>query len=154
MDIRVVKATPQHIDHINNHARQADIDEFEALSLSTPKDIMVTALRVSNKAWTIMLEGKPVAMFGVAGRGLLSNTGVPWLVGTHDLEMFQKAFLRGCKSYIQEMASGYNKLENYVDARNFRAITWLRWLGFTIEKPKPYGVLQKPFHHFYLEKRL
>jgi len=44
--------------------------------------------------------------------------------------------------------AGYSHLENWVDARNTKAINWLRWLGFTVHDPVPFGVAGLPFHRF------
>jgi hypothetical protein len=46
----------------------------------------------------------------------------------------------------------YGPLENWVDARNRLAIRWLRWCGFEIEAPAPYGPHELPFCRFSMKE--
>ena len=39
---------------------------------------------------------------------------------------------------------------NYVDVRHKEAIRWLKWLGFTLNEPTPYGPFGLPFHKFHM----
>ena len=60
-----------------------------------------------------------------------------------------RKFARGSVKVMNWFKSAYPKLRNHVDARNSSAITWIKWLGFTVEKAVPYGpdgVLFHPFH--------
>ncbi len=77
----------------------------------------------------------------------------PWLVGTDDLERYQR-ISAPLRKVVAAMLSVYPYLENYVDARNHVAKAWLHWLGLPLEDPAPYGVLGLPFHRFYMEKKL
>ena len=51
------------------------------------------------------------------------------------------------------MAGGYTWLVNWVDDRNTCAIRWLKWMGFTIHEPEPYGVANLPFRRFDMKMR-
>lgn len=150
--IELVQAEFEHIEKIAKNARQADIDEFYSLSLSTPSDIMSISLRLSERSWTAIANGCPIAMFGVTRKGMLSNVGIPWLISTNYVDDNQKEFIVKCKNNFHLLANGFSKLENYVDSNNVKAIRWLKWLGFTICEPKSIGVAGEKFHYFYMNK--
>jgi hypothetical protein len=43
----------------------------------------------------------------------------------------------------------YGPLINFVHTDNEKSIRWLRWIGFTIAAPVPFGIKQHLFHPFY-----
>ena len=99
-----------------------------------------------------MLSDKPVGMFGVTPLSVIGRHGSPWLLGTDELANHSRSFLKGCIKHFPEVTKGFDFLENYVDARNEVSIRWLKWLGFVIMEPEPYGPFKLPFHRFYMEK--
>lgn len=152
MKAQVVPAEDWHVSFIAACVRQADADEMYAIGCYTPEAALRISLRVSDMAWTGLIGSKPVCMFGVAGASLLTNTGRPWLIGTDLLDTHYVIFLRRCRRMVVKMLDRFPSLENYVDVRNTRAITWLRWLGFSFNEPEPYGVLGLPFIRFTMER--
>lgn len=151
MSTVVVEAMPEHVPLITADVRQADIDELYAASEITPELAMWKGLAVSTHAWVGFIDHEPVCMFGVVPRSVLSGRGIPWMIGTNALDRHAAEFLKGCRPQVAEMRSVYNLLENYVDARNTKAIRWLRWLGFEIGPAQPHGPHAAPFHYFKLE---
>lgn len=151
MRARVVEAQPEHVEAIVADARHADVDELFAATGITPELAMWKGLACSTHAWTGFFDDRPVCMFGVAPRSVLSGRGYPWLIGTNLMERHALVFLRECRPNLEQMKSAYNLLENYVDARNVKAVRWLRWLGFDISPAAPYGDLGLPFHYFKME---
>ena len=150
---QIVPATQQHIESMLPHVRQADVDEFLATNGWTPRRVLETGLRTSTFACAGMINGEVVTIFGVAPASMIGGNGIPWLVGTDALEKYQRTFLRRCGKVVNAMLAVYPYLENYVDARNYTARVWLRWLGFTIEEPRPFGIHGLPFHRFYMERK-
>lgn len=148
--LNIIKAEFEHIPDFAKITRQADINEFYAASRSTPTEAMRDGLRVSSFAWSAFINNEPVAMFGVAPLSTLSGVGVPWLVSTRNIDKYKKEFLRPCKRYVDLMLSVFPELENYVAADNVRAISWLKYLGFSFDEAIPYGIYQQPFNRFYL----
>ena len=153
INAQVLPATQQHIEEILPFVRKADIDEFAAINGWDARRVLESGLRTSTFACTGMAEGKVVTIFGVAPGSMIGGTGIPWLVATDDLVKYQFAFLRRCRNGVNAMLSVYPYLENYVDERNHIAKTWLRWLGFTLDKPAPYGIDGKKFHHFWMGEK-
>lgn len=153
MTAAIVPARLEDIPHIAPYVRPDDVRELWAIACLTAEDALVRSFGISDVSWTGLIDGKPVCMLGATVGSLLSNIGRPWMIGTEMLDRHQMAFLRRCRPKVQEMLSQYGRLENYVDERNVRAVNWLRWLGFTIEAPEPYGAFRLPFHRFWMEKQ-
>jgi len=148
--VEIFQATAQHAAEMLPHIRQADIDEFYAAALIEPEEVLRRSMAASSVSWAGLVDGEVVAIFGVCPASMLTGFGVPWLVGTDRLEAVQVTFLRHCRPVLAAMQQLYPRLENFVDARNTAAKSWLHWLGFKLHDAKPYGALQLPFHHFVL----
>jgi hypothetical protein len=138
--------------YVATHLREKDFDEVYAIfgespHISTIKGWAASVCRgiISNK------DGVAVGIFGVRPAEPLSRVGVVWLLGTDGLDKIKKFFMSISKPIIEEMAKGFDVLFNYVDARYEKTLRWLKWCGFTIDEPRPYGVLDLPFHLCYME---
>ncbi len=132
--------------------RQIDKEECLAGGL-TPLQAVRSSLCYSDKAFIWLTDGKPACMFGVGNPQAFSNVGIPWLFSTEEVKRNKFRFLRCYHPFLESMLAMYNRLENYVDTRQKETITWLKWMGFSVEdNPVPYGPLQMPFHHFMMER--
>lgn len=91
-----------------------------------------------------------MAMFGVACARALTFTGSPWLLTSHAMPRYSKTFLRGSKIFVEEWASEFPVLRNFVDVRHRRAIRWLEWLGFEVDRSREVlmGPGRSPFYKF------
>lgn len=147
----VRRATREDAESIACYAREADVLELWAAAKSTPLESMLRGMERS-EAWTWLIDGMPVCMFGVCPVSILGGYGVPWMVGTHQIDAHAGAFLRNSKAGILELLGHWDHLQNWVDARNTKAIRWLRHLGFTIHPAAPYGPFDLPFHHFEMRR--
>lgn len=151
----IIPATAIHAEVIAANARPDDVAELWATCYAVPEKAMVDGIRWSDFAFTGCADGVPVCMFGVYSDSFLINVGTPWMVGSTLLDRYAKTFIKECHRPLLEILREYDRLENYVDARNARSIKWLRWLGFTVdEKPVPYGVQKLPFHKFWMVKNV
>lgn len=131
--------------------RESDVREIWCSSKSRPLVALKVSVSISDKPKTIMVDDRPAAIFGICNISVLSGRGVPWLLGTPELEKISYRFVKGSRIVLKEMAQKYKILENYVDARNTASIQWLRWLGFDIMEAESYGPFQVPFHRFFME---
>lgn len=147
--VEVVPATLEHVAAMAPHMRQADRDEVWASCLLAPDHALRLSLQTSRKAWAGIIDGEVVCIFGVGAQSVLSDVGVPWMLGTDALEGKQFTFLRHCRRYVAEMRAGYSVLVNFVDERNTVSQRWLRWLGFHMDEPEPHGPFGLPFRRFY-----
>lgn len=151
--VQVVPATQEHIEQMLPHVRQADLDEFAAINGWDARRVLETGVRTSSFSSAGLVNGRVVTIFGVAPKSILGGYGIPWLVGTDELERNQFAFLRRCRNAVNEMQALYPYLENYVDERNHVAKAWLHWLGFRLDDAAAYGVLDLRFHRFSMERK-
>ena len=151
MKAGIVPATEKHIPAIAANVREADREELRAAWCMTPLDSMFHGLAHSAKAWTGLIDGEPVCMFGCVPGSILGNVGRPWMVGTRLLDDHALVFLRRCKrsGCLGEMRERFDVLSNFVDVRNTRAIEWLIWLGFEVWiDPVMIGPYKMPFLRF------
>lgn len=96
-------------------------------------------------AWA---SDKMICIFGVVPLSIVTGRGMPWLLGTDEMERHPGAVMRISSRYIRGMAATFSHLSNHVDARNTRSVKWLRRLGFTVHEPEPFGPYGAPFHRF------
>ena len=149
--IEIVPAEDWHASAIAAMARDADIAELWAIGRQTPLSAMRAGMKFS-RATVALLDGDPVAMFGVCPASLLLGRGIPWMVGSRRLDemALKRALLREAVSVVRGWQARYDFLLNFVDDRNTSAIRWLRWLGFTVSsETQPIGEDGMPFRTFY-----
>jgi hypothetical protein len=144
----IVPATQEHVAQMLPNVRRDDRYEVMAATGLPVDDILGRCVKNAEMAWAGMVDDEVACIFGVTGASLLSETGYPWLIGTDLIEQHAKPFLRRNRKMVGVMIERYPILKNYVDARNIKAIQWLRWLGFTINPPEPFGMYRMLFHPF------
>lgn len=146
MDVRIVPLHPRHAA-IVPYLRRADVDEIWASCGLRPEIAVAYSVAMSNPGWAVELAGRPVAVFGA--QTVSGGVGVPWLVGTGDIEEHPIHFYRISKKLVAEMKERFNYMENWTDARNVLSIRWLEWSGFTVEPSEPWGAAGLQFHRFW-----
>jgi hypothetical protein len=135
---------PAHSDHLlwmANNMSEEDREECAAMGLG-PLQALQIGLEHSVTAWTALKvpEHRPLCMFGVMPmEGILSGMGAPWFLSTPELRKYAVRFLKDCDPYLNRMLDIFPTLVEYVDARHTRGIKWLKWLGFTLTGPEPWG---------------
>ncbi|QBE66837.1 hypothetical protein [Pseudoduganella lutea] len=135
--------------------RQEDVEEVFHSSGMPPELALRFSLAVSNIAYAVVWRGQVIALFGIAGQltwGEEGATGFPWMLASEELPLIRKSFLRECRGYVEGWLEAHDELEGYAWAENQVHIQWLRWLGFTIDPPVPFGINDQPFQRFYLRK--
>lgn len=142
MNYEAIPAQPSHIAAIACECRQADIDEIWAAGGVIVSVALEMSLKGHGIARTALADGVPVAMWGV------DQAGCIWMIGTDAIDKYRKIFLRESRRELEQFQERHELLWNWVDARNRKAIRWLKWLGFELLDAQPYGVMRKPFHPF------
>lgn len=135
MRVEISRALPEHIGAVAARVRQADRVELHLAACELPEETLQRALAASSLAWTGMIDGVPVCMFGVSPGVILGDVGHPWMVGTDLVDRYPRTFLRRCKGCVKEMLAAYSTLENFAHEENTRALQWLIWLGFKVAMP-------------------
>lgn len=131
--------------------READRLEVEASS-GNIHDTLYKSIHISKRSLAVSVEGKLLYIIGIVKPTLLSDKGIPWLLGTNEIKRHKKVFMRSTYELLKETMAECRELENYVDARNTDSIKWLKFMGFTLDEPIPFGKEKKPFHRFYWSK--
>lgn len=137
---QVTAAKPDHIPHLAANMRRVDRFEAWAMHRLSPKQALEISLAASDRAFTLWLEGEPVAMMGVGRHGSLvcsaafaglkgRRVGVPWLLGTADLYRDKRGFLAICRFFSDIIDDGYDRLENWIWQGNKSSRRWLSFYG-------------------------
>jgi len=139
----------KHITAFCQDVRQCDIDEIKAACGLNPAEVLYASFEKSGPKISFSVGDDIVCVFGVTD--LLDSGGIPWMIGTNAIEKHKKAFLKACSLIFPALKEEYSYLENYVDARNTTSIKWLKWLGFEVFEPHPFGLDRLPFHRFRMD---
>jgi len=150
----VVSATKEHCELLAPRLRVIDKQEIFYAGGLRPKQALEYSLENSLDAITVKYEGSdiPILMAGISNNlGLMDDRKNIWLLASDEINNISFKFLKQCNNYMLLLAKG-NKVCNHVMEGNNITLKWLKWLGFTIYEPKPFGLYDKRFH--YIEKDL
>lgn len=138
------------VTYIAEFMREADRAEIRSHSGREPLEALSFAFAECPRRWTIEVDGRPAAMFGVYRSG---DIGQPWMLGTDLLVRAQWWFLRRSRKWLPVIAQGCDYLANVVDCRNTVHIRWIQWMGFRIVARVPeFGYELRPFLRFMWQK--
>lgn len=137
-----VPASVAHIPDLVRDARQADIEECWAAGAIPFSTALEFSIAVSEWSKTWLVNGVPAAMGGICVGGLV------WILGTNLVDRHARAFLAQTNKEFLDVKAMHPILFNFVDVRNRRAVRWIKWLGFEMQGPIPYGPFKKPFYRF------
>lgn len=111
------------------------------------------ALKLSDYAHTMLVDGAVVFVGGIYPESALGGIGVPWVLGTTKAERYVKSMTKIVRKHLPIAFARYSVLRNYVDARNVKTIAWLKMLGFSVAREATtWGLAQLPFFEFRMEK--
>lgn len=148
VNVEIAPYEAWHGDHIAANMRPSDRKEIYYLAALKPAAAIKATAAMTVFAKTALVNGEPCVIWGLARRTFLSDVGVPWLLGTPLAERYQFRFGRATRTYYEEMASHFPIMENYALAENRKTLRWLKWLGFDMDEPQPYGAFGAPFVRF------
>jgi len=145
------EAVATDIEIVADKLRPEDTNTIRWMTDLTNKEGLKTTCRASLESYTIVINGQPEGMFGVAGR---DDVGQPWLLMSDWIERYphlRREFLVECKKVIMDIRPRYKKLFNFVSKEHLDHIKWLEWLGFKVIASLPeFGPYKKHFYHFEL----
>jgi len=142
-------AVPDDAVRLIADIRPADRLELEATAARPLVDTVLESLALSDEPLAAESDGRLLCLLGIAPFQLLSDIGVPWLIGTNALRAKRKTLLAEGRRFVSFVSPQYPRLANMVDARNTESVGWLRRLGFAIDPPVPFGPYGLPFHRFH-----
>jgi hypothetical protein len=132
--------------------RRADREEIWAQSRSAPEESLKYAFEHSELALTVIHDGKIAAMFGIVPISLISNRAIIWLLSSEEVPKMGLTFAKYSRPFIKMFLNLYPVLENWVDARYTKALSWLKFCGFTVEAAEPIGIDRLPFNHVIIRR--
>jgi hypothetical protein len=144
--IEIVRASPAHIGRVANSLREMDRLECEAARM-TPKDNLRYGIQWG-ETYTVKIDGKPEAMFGVVPTCVLTGRSKVWLLMSDKAARQRKVLVRAGVVYSSIFRSKYRVLENYVHAENDLAIRWLTRIGFRVDLVNLFVINGQPMRYF------
>lgn len=149
---RIIKPDNEFIESIASTMRCSDTREVMLSHGHNPYEALQYSCNISDYIAGVEIDGVPVSLFGLCMPNVLSKTGVPWLLSSNRVLKNKRQLLLVAPGVISDMFNVCDRLVNYVHCDNMVSIRWLKYLGFTMEEAKPYGVCGKPFHKFSMRK--
>ena len=151
MRYEIVPATWQLARQLVPVMRGVDVQEAWAAAHLSPEEAILRSLEASPNPKVGLVDGEVTCVFGVGEWSAIGLLGVPWLLTAESMPRHARKLLVGSRAYVDEMKRRYLVLTNHVDARNQKAVRWLRWLEFEIGPAKPFGFDKLLFHRFHWE---
>jgi len=153
VDLIYVPTTEDHIHHVAQHMRKADVIEVRAAGNRTPLQALQDGYRVSDQTVTVLSpDGVPLVILGIAPWNRLCGVGCPWLLGTDDALKYRRNFLRDPEKVIEAMLDLYPRLENFVHVENRLSVRWLQSIGFIMDEPVIFPNSGELFMKFHRER--
>lgn len=131
--ITITPSTVEHAIRLGPRLRPLDALEIKSVLGATPIAGLMAGLEGEACLTGTVDGGRPIFMAGVSKDPSTSDpeAGVPWLLGTYEINAHAFEFARGSKRFLNAFHKVYPKLSNIVHEDNHSAIRWLKWLGFT-----------------------
>ena len=124
LEINIVDSLPWHVSELKSNLREQDKNEVLGLGVSIQHALWY-GYKNSVYRKTALIDGVPVAMFGVCGV-LLGSKGLPWLLTSSDVNKVSPLkFARIYQEEVKKMLAIFPVLENLVDAEYTAAIRLL-----------------------------
>ena len=145
------RSTSDDVEELIARLRPDDRAELEISTTMPVPQAIRASVAATLAPYTVTIDGQVACIFGVMVLSLL-YPAAPWMLAT---ETFGREPLRTARisaRLLRSMLRLHGHLQNYVDVRNTLAIQWLKWLGFEMSEPLPFGPYGRLFHRF--EKRL
>jgi len=114
--------------------RDEDVHELWALGRVAPKEAVVRSVQMSTEAYVVMADDEPIAVFGVY-IPVLGRTGVPWFLGTREVDRHARAYVRMGRRYIAHLLDRCDVLMNMASAESTTSLRFLSAMGFDIHEP-------------------
>lgn len=147
MAISFHQTTLEDAAELDANLLQADRQEILAMGFE-PLAGIEQSIRTSIDAVTIRKDGELACIVGICRSTDLADVIRPWLLSTKVVLDNPFVAARLSKVILAKWRAQYPYMSNWVDARHWRAIHWLRWLGAELAPAEPFGPFKRPFHKF------
>lgn len=153
MKAEIRKATIKDIKAMKGKLRREDCLEIFRLYGVQPYKVLLRSFQRSRKrgvAYIGLVDGEIACAWGVVKESILSHKSRIWLLSTDVMDKAPVQVAIRTKRELRKIMQEYPYLENDVDYKYQKCLQWLHWLGFIIEEPRPLGLNNELFSHFYL----
>ena len=118
-NISLAKAKIADVMPVSQNMRLPDIRECAIFGSEPFSALMESVIENPDETYTILIDGKPVAM-----------------LGTKDIDRNYMLFLRALKqcNIIELLQAEYENIENIVPVDHEKTIQWLQWCGFSFQE--------------------
>lgn len=145
--MNLVEPTEEQVRYVAHHLRKEDaVEVWLSHRVRGPEAVMSSWADSDICACIEAEDGTPVGLTGVVGDRI-------WMLGTEDLTATKERRLHLCtkgRGWVQHCVETVGRpIGNYVYAKNRRSIRWLRFLGFEVGTPQPYGPSCELFRPFW-----
>lgn len=145
MTIAFRPATLDDVPALAPQIREIDAREIHAMDHTTEEGLR---LSIADSRWAVVAEidGRMLAVFGVADMTLLGGQGCPWLFTSELVERHPRRFFVASQAWLKAIQAEYWSLVVDCAAFHIRSIAWLKRLGLTVEPARPWGPRGELFH--------
>lgn len=132
--IHIARADKEFTEYVAKHLRESDKREMANAGRTNFEDAVRESVDVSPFAFCALNDGVPLCVFGVKPDSVLSPRARLWMLGTPNISLTKKSFVRQCRIVVDGLLDIYPVLYNAVDANYPQAIRLLQFLGATFGK--------------------
>ena len=143
----VYEPSVDHILDVAENLREADVLEVSLSHNINGREAVIESWAYSDIVRGMATDdGVPCGLCGVVGQRI-------WMLGTERLTENRKARWQLCVEGRKWVDSCLEELKaplfNQVYSKNTESIRWLKYLGFTVERPRPIGLSGALFCDFW-----
>jgi hypothetical protein len=150
MSVRIRTTHPEDVEYVAKNMREHDKIEVWLSHKHTPLEALQHSVK-SRRCWTVLHEGVPFCIFGVADACLITGKGSPWLLATDEMTKHKRDLLIRSRAFTDVMKQEFKVLENYVWDGNKQSKRWLKWLGYEFVEKVALGHRRATFWRFRME---
>lgn len=132
------EVTDAQLDAVLADLSTEDAAELEAAGIVDRKASFLEGLERSLLRGTVLLDERPVSVFGCVRDPSLEGTGIPWMIATPGFRSDKRRAMEFSELVVAYMKGMFPYLHNWVHREHSTAIAWLTWLGFKVD-PAPVG---------------
>lgn len=148
---RIIRAEESHAPALASGMRAHDAAEVRASGGYGPLEAVLASLRISDRAWTLLVGGEVSAIWGTCPTPR-ADTAIVWLLTGKKIKSIPWTFCRLAGRVISGLLRRHAVLVNAIDCRYEAAIRWARRLGGEIHAPVPFGVERRLFHPVFFRR--
>lgn len=142
--------TEEDLDQLASNMRPVDVLECRVVAGLAPRAALAQAVKDSLWSVATLVEGRVIAVFGLAAGDLLDSEGTPWLLSANGIEHHAKVVMSVSSRFKERMLAEFETLSNVVHADNRQAIRYLKWCGFSFGDA--FDISGEPFLPFEMKR--